>query len=339
MSPVLAAFARLRTGHCLDSSASMSLAAISGCASPPLISRPPTLSPKLEPLATLGLIALVILSSLTPVNAVNSLLPNLTGNSTMESNVTAITNSTSNSTLPSNSSSTTPETFMQNLGGFSKPNAVVNFYFIFLILLAVIGYFAFRYFRKRSRARRVRAVHARRTQALRQDIEIATGSTRRGSHYPFADDPDENHQQMSQAHPTFRSIFGNGTWRSSSSSPLPPPPYAPANGDTSRPDIAYLGGAPLPIYEDIILEEEEEEDEDGNNISRGRAPNSIPEGLIYFNNRESDNTVVDGDRLVRRRGTESSDSSSQHTTESTSTSGSEAASNERGSREIMRIIR
>ncbi|KAK9484796.1 hypothetical protein V1527DRAFT_452866 [Lipomyces starkeyi] len=316
----------------------MSLAAISGCAAPPLISRPPSLSRKLEPLAALGLIALVILSSLTPVNAVNSLLPNLTGNSTMESNVTATSNSTSNTTLPSNSSSTTPETFIQNLNGFSKPNAVVNFYFIFLILLAVIGYFAFRYFRKRRRARRVRAIHARRTQALRQDIEIAAASTRRGSHYQFTDDADENQQQMSQVHPTFRSIFGNSTWRSSSSPP-PPPPYVPANGNTSRPDSAYLGGAPLPIYEDIILEEEEEEDEDENDISRGRGPSSNQEGLIYFNNRDSDNTVLDGDHLVRRRGTESTDSSSQHTTESSSTAESEAVRNESGSRGIMRIIR
>ncbi|KAK9330607.1 hypothetical protein V1520DRAFT_340219 [Lipomyces starkeyi] len=338
MSPPVAAFARLRTGHCLDSSASMSLAAVSGCASPRLISRPPTLSRKLEPLAALGLIALVVLSSLAPVNAVNSLLPNLTGNSTMESNVTATTNSTSNTTLPSNSSSTTPETFIQNLNGFSKPNAVVNFYFIFLILLAVIGYFAFRYFRKRRRARRVRAIHARRTQALRQDIEIAAASTRRGSHYQFADDTEEDQQQMSQVHPTFRSIFGNSTWRSSSSPP-PPPPYVPANGDTSRPDSAYLGGAPLPIYEDIILEEEEEEDEDENDISHGRGPNSNPEGLIFFNNRDSDDTVLDSDHLVRRRGTESTDSSSQHTTESSGTGESEAASNESGSRGIMRIIR
>ncbi|KAK9387564.1 hypothetical protein V1515DRAFT_615546 [Lipomyces mesembrius] len=317
----------------------MSLAAVSGCAPPPLISRRPILSRKLEPLAALGPIALLILSSLSPVNAVNSLLPNLTGNSTMESNVTATTNSTSNTTLPSNSSSTTtPETFIQNLNGFSKPNAVVNFYFIFLILLAVIGYFAFRYFRKRRRARRVRAIHARRTQALRQDIEIAAASTRRGSHYPFVDDTDEGQQQMSQVHRTFRSIFGNSTWRSSS--PPPPPPYAPANGDTSRPDSAYRGG-PLPIYEDIILEEEEEEDEDEveNNLSRGRGPNSNPEGLIYFNNRDSDDTVLDGDHLVGPRGTESTASSSQHTTESSSTGESEAAGNENGSRGIMRIIR
>ncbi|KAK9356160.1 hypothetical protein V1523DRAFT_402504 [Lipomyces doorenjongii] len=334
MSPPVAALARMRTGHCLDSSASMSLAALSGCASPPLISRPPTLSRKLEPLAALGLIGLLILSSLSPVNAVNSLLPNLTGNSTMESNVTATTNSTSNTTLPSNSSSTTPETFIQNLNGFSKPNAVVNFYFIFLILLAVIGYFAFRYFRKRRRARRVRTIHARRTQALRQDIEIAAASTRRGSHYPFAVDTDEDQQQMSQVHRSFRSIFSNSNWRSSS--PPPPPPYAPANGDTSRPDSAYLGGMPLPIYEDIILEEEEEEeDEVENNISRGRGPNSNLEGLIYFNNRDSDNTVLDGDHLVRG---ENTDSSSHHTTESSSTDESEAADNENGSRGVMRII-
>ncbi|KAK9370694.1 hypothetical protein V1509DRAFT_616555 [Lipomyces kononenkoae] len=294
MSPPMADdFASLRnTGDCREAAhpPSMALPAISGPLSPPT-----AVSRKLEPLAAVGFIPLVMLSSLTPVNAVNSLLPNLS-----PANGTTPTNSTSNSTAPStNSSSTTPETFAQNLSGFSSPNSVVNFYFIFLILLAVVGYFAFRYFRKRQRARRLRTLHARRTQALqalRQDIETAGASTQPGSHYLFSDGTNED-RHMSQVQRPFSSIFGSSTWRSSS--PPPPPPYAPGSGGTLRPDTAYLGGASLPIYEDVILEEEEDDDVD---ISpRRRDTGSDPE-------------------------------------ESTS-SRTEGVNNETGSRGIMRIIR
>ncbi|KAK9245257.1 hypothetical protein V1506DRAFT_538834 [Lipomyces tetrasporus] len=298
-----------------------------------LSSRPPALSHTMEPLAAVGLIAAVMLSSLSPVTAMNSLLPNLTGNSTTFSNVTSSTNSTSNSTVPSNSSSTTPETFIQNLNGFSKPNAVVNFYFIFLILLAVIGYFAFRYFRKRRRIRRARALHDRRTLALRQDVEIAAASTRPGSHYTYSDDAEEGRQMSQVDRSFFRSIFGNSSWRSSS--PPPPPPYAP-NGDTSRPDNAYLGGARLPIYEDVILEEDEEHE---GSVDRGRQRSSNEDELMNFNDRDSDSNLSEGDRLFRRRGTESTDGSGHYISESSDGSDSGAARNGNGFRGTTRIIR
>ncbi|KAK9234787.1 hypothetical protein V1525DRAFT_435275 [Lipomyces kononenkoae] len=286
MSPPMADFARLRNpGYCRGASPAMPVAAISGRLSPHLqLLALTAVSRKLEPLAAVGLMPLVIL------------LPNLS------LNATAYTNSTSNSTLPTtNTSSTTPETFAQNLSGFSSPNSVANFYFIFLILLAVVGYFAFRYFRKRQRARRLRALHARRTQALqalRQDIETAGASTQPGSHYLFSDGANED-RHMSQVQRPFSSIFGNSTWRSSS--PPPPPPYVPGNGGTVRPDTAYLGGAALPIYEDVILEEEEDDDDDDDDV---------------------ENHGSDREELRSGSGSQTG-----------------AANNESGSRRIMRIIR
>ncbi|KAK9475855.1 hypothetical protein V1514DRAFT_338738 [Lipomyces japonicus] len=175
--------------------------------------------------------------------AVNLLIPNFASNATFAShNVSISSNSTGNATssaLNSTASSTPAAMFIDNLEGFSRPNPLVNFYFIFLIFLFVFAYFGWRHFKKNRRTTKSKRASERRIAALRRDLEMAAATRTSPS-------LNTGHSEMSQLH--------------HQQQPLPPPPYT---ADMPRPlDGAYLGGARLPIYADVILEQDETSDHD-----------------------------------------------------------------------------
>ncbi|KAK9450657.1 uncharacterized protein V1518DRAFT_411348 [Limtongia smithiae] len=180
-------------------------------------------------------------------------------NTTTSSNFTESTNSTSNSTT------TTPSTFIDNLDGFSKPNNLVNFYFIFLVLIFVIAYIGYRYIRKRRRVRRAQRLGQLRSIALQQDVEAAGGSRPNTSsryYHDFNDTPPRPRMSEVSASPF------HSRWRRSS--PPPPPPYRPEA--PVRPlENAYLGGGQLPGYEDVIYETDEN-DIFGERTTESQAP-------------------------------------------------------------------
>ncbi|KAK9469270.1 hypothetical protein V1512DRAFT_255869 [Lipomyces arxii] len=202
-------------------------------------------------LSSLNLMAFGVLWLSDSAFAANDLLPNLTSNMTIGyTNVSTSRNYTvTNSSTPSNATSVAP-TFVSNIEGFLRPNKASNLYFIFFILLGVVAYFVYRHIRKRRRLQRARLTHDRRTQALREDVERVVQSR---------PDFSRDHWRLAQPRETMqhsysiRNILGNELFRTQSSPP--PPPYS--SDAPSTIDLAYLGGARLPIYEDAIQEEDE----------------------------------------------------------------------------------
>ncbi|KAK9453220.1 hypothetical protein V1511DRAFT_103078 [Dipodascopsis uninucleata] len=258
----------------------------------------------LDPLRAGGFIVVTTLLGISrPADAINPLFPILASNST--SNFT--NSSTSNTTAPLNSTSsntTSPSSsLIDSLNGFSKPNPLVNFYFIFLIFVFLIGYFAFRYFRKRRRQKQARMVTARRTQALRQDIENAAvmRNSRRGGEFLSHNDSDGTDEgsnyrfgDMIQTY-RFRDLF------STHNHLTPPPPYTSSDEQPHEPPSAYLGVSRLPVYSEVIQEETEEQLEQTNNESSQRWYGNDFQTRTSYDSSEGDSTS-DGGSLVRSHG-------------------------------------